>query len=345
MSKIDPRLKKIIALWRRTEHDGERQAARARAEELCERLGVKFEDAVSRDEADRSSGGQVNPFAGFDDFMEAREPGYKAQQAQKAKEKAAARAARAKALIDRYGSKEAALAPCERERLLLAAVAKWRTPQKPPHDRWTHDVDGWQSAWKPAPPHVDAAIRSAYPLSETFAEAQAEAEYWRQRDRDMGDLLDDQYGDYALDMVAEARLQIIQRLIDADLVVRTPADLLVRFRSFNDRECVLDGDDQEKLLSDLEGIVAANEAYLSNVGNGHIETPSRPSKMSGRIEGALRADPARSDRAIARELGCSPTSVGKVRSAIGLAGEPRSVQRRGQIFSASYQRSRHRRSG
>ncbi|MCW2317635.1 FixJ family two-component response regulator [Rhodoblastus acidophilus] len=64
--------------------------------------------------------------------------------------------------------------------------------------------------------------------------------------------------------------------------------------------------------------------------------------LRGQIEAAIVADPSRSDQSIARELGCSPTTVGKVRASIGLGAVARSVQRGGQMFSARYHhRSRH----
>jgi hypothetical protein len=86
----DERLAKIIALWRSTQHDGERQAARAKGERLTKQLGMSFEDAVVADDVhNHPRNGDI--FAGFDDFMEAKEPGYKAAAAREKAEKIAAR--------------------------------------------------------------------------------------------------------------------------------------------------------------------------------------------------------------------------------------------------------------
>ena len=195
----DERLAKIIALWRSTQHDGERQAARGKAERIAKELGMSFEAAVAADQA-RNNPGNSNIFAGFDDWMEAREPGHKAAAARQKAEKAAAHEARLEAILERYGSAEAALAPCERELLLHKAVERWRKPCDPPGERWTHSVDGWRSYFiENAPAHLHEAIRNANPLPETFAAARAEYDYWRAREREMADVLgEDGYGDYAL---------------------------------------------------------------------------------------------------------------------------------------------------
>ncbi len=169
----DERLAKIIALWRSTQHDGERQAARAKGKRLAKQLGMSFEDAVVADDVHHHPrNGDI--FAGFDDFMEAKEPGYKAAAAREKAEKIAAREARRKAIIERYGSAEAALAPCERELMLQKAVERWRKPCNPPHERWTHSVDGWCFYSEAPPERVETALRNAYPLPETFPVARAE---------------------------------------------------------------------------------------------------------------------------------------------------------------------------
>src|SRR5208283_4225686 len=56
MNALDPTLQKVIALWRDIEHDGERQAARAKAERLAKQAGMTFEQAVSAEERERNGG-------------------------------------------------------------------------------------------------------------------------------------------------------------------------------------------------------------------------------------------------------------------------------------------------
>jgi hypothetical protein len=340
MSAHDERLAKltkIIALWRSTQHEGERQSARARAEPIAHQLGMTFEAAVAADEARNHPERRGNIFAGFDDWSEAREPGYKAAAARQKADKVAAQESRRKAIIQRYGSAEAALAPCGRELKLQKAVEQWRKPCDQPHERWTHSVDGWRRYGETPPERVQTAIRNAYPLPETFAAARAEYDYWRARDRDMEDVLNGDVGDYALDILPMARMRIIEALIETELVVKTPADLLERFRlhrenAFHDHEA------ETRIFSDLESIVAASVAHPSTVDTSPSAAahPSTVDIRGGQIRTALLADPSRSDRSIAREFGCSPTTVGRVRASLALADAPRSVHRGGQTFQARY---------
>lgn len=51
------------------------------------------------------------------------------------------------------------------------------------------------------------------------------------------------------------------------------------------------------------------------------------------ILAALVADPSRSDRDVARACGCSPTLVGRVRAAAGLAKRVREVRRGGRAYT------------
>jgi hypothetical protein len=104
------------------------------------------------------------------------------------------------------------------------------------------------------PAHVEAAIRGAYPLPETFAAARAEFSYWRERRHEMEDLLEGHFGDSGLDMVAELRMDIVERLIERDLPVKSPADLLERFRLYRAREWS-NVDTEKQLFDDLERIV------------------------------------------------------------------------------------------
>ena len=94
------------------------------------------------------------------------------------------------AVIKRYGSEDAALAPCEREKLLRAAVKRWSKFCPKPHQRWTKSIDGYSDAYevvhgrhggkKPSKRIIDA-ISQAYPLPDTIEEAIAEEAYWHRK--------------------------------------------------------------------------------------------------------------------------------------------------------------------
>jgi hypothetical protein len=326
MSALSPKLSKVLELWRRTENDGERQSARATAEKLCAQAGMSFQDAVAKAEVARAGGRPVHPLAGFDDWMEAKEPGYKASCRAEHEAKEDARLARVADLIHRHGSKQAVIAPCEREQLLIAAVAEWRKTCKPPHQRWTKGLDGWEgSLFDPPPPHVEAAIRDAYPLPQTVAAAVEEYSYWRARESDLDDILDSG-ADTSLDLVAYLRMDICRNLALRELPVTNLRELIARMRFCLENE-VDDPKIEASNLADLERLVDQQEAA------------GRAPVQREQIEAALRHNPARADRAIARELGVSPTTVGKARAKLGLAAKARSVQRRGQTFTGRYGRS------
>jgi hypothetical protein len=196
----------------------------------------------------------ANIFDGFDDWMEAREPGYKARRAFERERKERERRDRAAALVAAHGSVEAVLAPCAREAALIAAVAAWRKPCAPPHERWTQSLAG-VSPFDPLPPRVDAALRAAIPLPATIAEARAEFDYWRRRAHEIADVRPE-LAEYPLDAVAERRMRIVERLIERDLPVETPADLLERFRLHIERE-FQDHEMELRLFHDRERLVAA----------------------------------------------------------------------------------------
>jgi len=351
---LDPRFIKIVALMNSTQHAGEKAAARQRAEAVAKSCGMTFEQALA---ASSTQAPQPKPFVNvmedFDDWIEKREPGHKARKAKEQEEKAAARRARVKILLKRYGSVEAGLAPCEKEKLLHEALRPWIIYRKRPYHRWTDSVDGSSSHWLfefTHAPHIREAVANAYPLPTTFQDALAEHEYWQVRRIEMEDLLDGRYGDEALDRPASLRRDLIEDLLIKDMVLTTLPDLYARLKFARERENSWEGT-EDAVFRDLEAMVKA-QADLSNVstcskgphsvrpldddvssagGPMEDETSIRPS-AHGQIEAMLRADAAQSDRNIARACGCSPTTVGKVRSKLGLAQPVRSVQRRGQTY-------------
>ena len=57
-----------------------------------------------------------------------------------------------------------------------------------------------------------------------------------------------------------------------------------------------------------------------------------PADVAQAVAVALAVNPSRTDREIARELRCSPTTVGRARAAAGLACGVRAVRRKGQAY-------------
>ena len=285
MTPLDPRFSKVVALMRSTQHAGEQKAARSRAEAMAVAAGMTLEEALAVVAAPTSEWF----FDIFDRKEDAADRSWKAEQAARRRAKIAAWTIRRAALIAKYGSIDAATAPCERERLILAAVARWRTVRDNP--RWTHALDGWTgwalAARKEVPAHVIEAIEQAYPLPTTFAQAKAEHDYWTDRNQELEDAFSDDGdlpGNNELDLPTEIRAEIVRALAEHELPVTTLANLHARFAMY--RESESKNDTIEAALFRDIGAMALLESQVSNV-----TTTSAPSPVheAGRIENLLKA--------------------------------------------------------
>lgn len=121
------KLRKVRALMDGAKTEGERLAARGRAEALAARAGMTLQQALSKLDVAKPAAPQLgNPFAGFADWMEEREPGYKAEQARRRADREANRLARCKELLAEYGSEKAVFVPTDLEKCLprIAAAAR-----------------------------------------------------------------------------------------------------------------------------------------------------------------------------------------------------------------------------
>ncbi len=228
-------------------------------------------------------------------------------------------------VIARYGSREAALAPCSREKLLRAAVARWARPQEAPLDRWTRSLDGWTTASLPRhmPPDIRRAVETAYSLPTTIAGAMAELEYWERRDRELAALVpyraSGDGGQTHLDLPAHARAIVIRRLVEHGLRAQTAQDALARaeyWRARAGRGSWVEAALLEDLrhLARLEGAVEQRDEEKGK--------PSHFRTASERREEVVRmlTDPETatlSDREIARRVGVSPQTVGNLRRRTG----------------------------
>lgn len=121
-SRLDlDKLRKVRALMTGGATAGERQAARIKAEAVATRAGMTLAEALSKLDAPAPAS-SANFFAGFDDWMEAREPGWKAAKAERLSERERKRLARCRELLAEFGSEEAVFAETEAERRLRLAL-------------------------------------------------------------------------------------------------------------------------------------------------------------------------------------------------------------------------------
>lgn len=83
------KFRKVAALMTGGAKEGERAAAKARTEAIAGRAGMTLKQAMAKIDS-KPAPKSANFFEGFDDWMEEKEPGYKARQAQKNADRKAA---------------------------------------------------------------------------------------------------------------------------------------------------------------------------------------------------------------------------------------------------------------
>ena len=166
------KLAKVMALMG-SPNDGERQAAFSKATAMLKGDGKTWfeisEIPVGSPIVPQPKGGSAsyaNPSRDFADIMEEEEPGYKARAAAAQAKREQKRAANRAAIIARYGSERAALAPTIMERTVDQAVAPFVRELRNYH------------YGTPVSAPLAAAVRRALPLPETIAAAQIEYRAW-----------------------------------------------------------------------------------------------------------------------------------------------------------------------
>ena len=307
MKRTLPRkFEQIVALMDDSLFEHERITARERATELAEKHGWRFEEALrSIPRAKPRDPPPTRADAYAADALAAAE-----RERQEARQRE--QQARLAPLIKLYGSIGAALAPCWRERLLLDAVARWRVAWPRPDQRWTLSVDGASSTMD-TPDRVRRALSSAYPLPPTFADARIEYNYWKTRDKELGLILNDSTDiskETHLDLVAWMRQRIVSNLYYHGLAAATLQELEQRAIAISEMDSQPLPREWDRVCSDI-AFLAARERD-----DGQLH---RTFRVVDRIRAELQRDKERFDREIARIVGCSPTTVGRVRRETNMA--------------------------
>ncbi|MFG1257326.1 helix-turn-helix domain-containing protein [Xanthobacter flavus] len=131
--------------------DGERDAAKARAEAMAGAAGLSFDDARLRAMASVTSAGSESQAAGWSDFF-----------GNMMRERWRQEAPQREEALRKYGSEAAIFAETERERLLRDATAGME----------------WDVSEEEAPQEVRAAAMNAYPMPGNLADAFKEWREW-----------------------------------------------------------------------------------------------------------------------------------------------------------------------
>ncbi len=209
------KFRKVAALMTGGATEGERAAAKARAEAMARRAGMTLKQATAKvDEKPASK--PANVFEGFDDRMEAKYPGYKAREAQKHADRERRKAMRRAEILKTFGTMKAFFDPTPLERVLIDAATPFA--KREAHEDWcgtrrnfTVEVGGSRDdMWfvEKVSDEAKAAIRNAFPFPDTMQGLLDEYRMWQALRRDRGDFIE---GEYHERMEVELRSALLNR--------------------------------------------------------------------------------------------------------------------------------------
>jgi hypothetical protein len=165
------------------------------------------------------------------------------------------------AVIKRYGSEAAVLAPCDREKLLKAAVRQWS--KFCTRNEWTSSICSCRYLHsilirKKPSTHVIDAISQAFPLPETLDGAIAEQAYWERRVRETALVRPGWFFDNG-DLTIQIRQHVLRSLIDT-MPARSVRDVLARLQGGDMSSEKL----QEAVIADLKALSSATETVVTH---------------------------------------------------------------------------------
>ncbi|MEP9368683.1 winged helix-turn-helix domain-containing protein [Xanthobacter sp. VNH20] len=315
-------LSKVRALMDGGATEGERRAAKSRAEALAKKAGMTLPEALSKlddAEATRSMADAFNDFFNSPDMRRHRA------------EAEAKRSANRERLLKIFGSEEAIFAETERERRLRVTLeplanyckydgavgldGKWTETK----ETYINGYAGWICGRPPAA--LRHALNEAYPLPVTVTAAWAEYQEWE-------NLMDARYAfepDGDIPIWVRARQAALSSILDT-YSEPTRDGLRSRFEWMHfhikqeiHRDNRKESDtitalrlDFEMFMADIENARAADGANAAPTGATstpvHFERRTNANKRAD-VLSMLDASPHLSDRAIARRVGVSPQTV------------------------------------
>lgn len=143
-SKLDTeKLRKLRALMQGGKTEGERIAAKSRAEALAVKSGMTLSEALSKLDAPDIPPRPKSMYEHFVDRMEECEPGWKARRAAKEAEREAKPLVRCRELLKEFGSEEAVFAETPEEAMLMSALHSLPLPETVP-DAW-NEYQRWET--------------------------------------------------------------------------------------------------------------------------------------------------------------------------------------------------------
>lgn len=320
---------KVRVMMDRGATEGERAAARTRAEAMAKRAGMTLKQAMSKmdrkakadaPKPQQQSGGDWasafrDAFRDAEDEMERKHPGWKAQKAQEKSEREYQRAKRRADAIDRYGSEEAVWAESERERRLRVTLEPLADRQKYMNSPKTY-INGY-AGWtcrEPTPP-LWKALGEAYPFPDNLAGVWQELQEWRR-------LTDDRcafFPDHDSEIWIRAREAGLEYLMET-MPARTWEETQSRMDWVDH---ITEQDSYRDLAEDrrLFAAVRADFAMMKAQQEAAASAPPPPPPMRRTnadkrrdVLSMMEAQPELSDREISRRCGVSPQTVSNWRA-------------------------------
>lgn len=312
-SNLDTRkFRKVYALVMDGVTEGERMAANGRAEVMAAKAGMTLKQAVSNLDA-HPAAEPVNFFDGFDDWMEAKEPGWKARRAQEKATRNSRDDQRRTEVLSHYGSEAALFARTEQEALLDAAIASlatwgyWTDNDGVEH-RHAATLDGNKPTFwsiKEITPPIHEAVANAYLWPSSLDAALQEVKAWDRLRWDRGLFSGGEWSHYA---EVECRIALLEHALNVGQPAASWDDVQARFnwkRYEFERQWTDPTERDDPFLERLEADIAT------------LTQTIQPAQAARRTNAEKRADvlsmlttgPKLSDREIARRVGVSPQTV------------------------------------
>ncbi|WP_022711068.1 hypothetical protein [Pseudochrobactrum sp. AO18b] len=319
-SKLDiEKFRKVHALMTGGATEGERTAAKTSAEKMARRANMTLQQALSAIQETKAQASK-GIFEGFDDWMEEKHPGFKAQKAREQTARDIRDNARRAEVLSDYGSEAALFSRNEQERLLDAAitpwVSSWRywTDQDGTEYRYAEMLDGKSAHYwsvKDITPAIREVVTTAYPWPSNLDAALKEVQAWDRLRWDRGLFSGGEYNHYA---EVECRISLLEHALEQGQPAASWDDIQARFnwkRYEFERQWIDPTEREDAFMDRLEDDMKALHQLYGNppVQTGHMTTSARRNAVLS----ILDIQPELSDREIARQTGVSPQTVGNLR--------------------------------
>lgn len=310
------KFRKVHALMAGGATEGERAAAKIQAGKIAERAGLTIDQAVSEMDGVKVTA-SANFFDGFDDWMEKREPGYKAREAQKKATRNSRDDVRRAQLLNQYDSEAALFARNAQEAALDAAIAPLAT-----WDYWTDDdgrmhrfakaMDGKEpkfGSWvvEDLTPAIRDAVTTAYPWPSSLDAALLEVKAWDRLRWDR--CLFCNYGEYTHYAEVECRIALLEHDLKTGRPAASWGDVQARLdwkRYEFERQWIDPTERDDPFLDRLEADIARLAQESGKVV--HSGRRTNADKRNA-VLSMLDEQPELSDREISRRCGVSPQTV------------------------------------